>query len=259
MQIFGFTPFGIYCRVCKGDGVHVGPNELTIFLHLQSKHHGVFTRETVGIFKAVADKEVEKLSRHADLESYLLGDHADGFACRCENVFRKKEGLVRHCKVADSCQFGVHKARPELLFKTVCGRTVSQATLNRMSASSLPTAGLSNFARTAQAAALGTYEEVGTSTALFRSPAEGDEAAPIPAEIVSNGNDEPHLSGGTVKVRRKAAKRTLLFDLTAGELSLVKRLRLEEQLPTKTDEDAKKTASPDISVALSPTVAGRMM
>jgi hypothetical protein len=167
MEIFGFTPFGIYCRVCK-DGVHVGPSEQAIFLHLQSKHHGVFTREAARAFKAVADKEVEKLSRHANLALYL-GDNSDGFVCRCEASFRDKKALVRHCKDANSCSFDVREARPELLFKTVCGRTVSQATLNRLSAYSSPTAGLSNFARTQ--AALGKYirsdEQVGTYTALF--------------------------------------------------------------------------------------------
>jgi hypothetical protein len=75
------------------------------------------------------------------------------------------------------------------------------------------------------------------------TPAEGNEA-PIPTEIVSNAN-EPHLSDGTVALRRKAASRSLPWDLAAGELDLVspppprdedvparKKRRLEEPLPT---------------------------
>jgi hypothetical protein len=74
----------------------------------------------------------------------------------------------------------------------------------------------------------------------------------------------------TVIARRKAAKRTLSWDLETGELDLVsspplqaedipaaarKKPRLEEPLPTATDEAARKTPSPDISVGLSPPPA----
>jgi hypothetical protein len=71
----------------------------------------------------------------------------------------------------------------------------------------------------------------------------------------------------TVAVRRKAAKRTHPFDLAAEELHLVpsssslspqaedipparKKPRLEEPLPTTTDEAARKTAPPDVSVRI---------
>jgi hypothetical protein len=81
---------------------------------------------------------------------------------------------------------------------------------------------------------------------------------PIPPETVSNA---------TLMLRRKAAKRTLPFDLAAGELHLVpssssslqaedipatKKRRLEKPLPTTTDEATRKTASPDLSVDLPP-------
>jgi hypothetical protein len=89
---------------------------------------------------------------------------------------------------------------------------------------------------------------------------------PIPPEIVREGPDE-NLNG-TVIVRRKAAKRSLPFDLAAGELHehlmpslwspqaedipavARKKPRLEEPLPTTTDLAARKTASPDVSVGL---------
>jgi hypothetical protein len=91
------------------------------------------------------------------------------------------------------------------------------------------------------------------------TPVEGDEA-PIPTETVSDPN-----MNRTVPLRRKAAKRTLPFDLTAEELDLVsptppqdedipgrKKRRLEEPLPTTTYQPAKKTVSADVSVGLSP-------
>jgi hypothetical protein len=67
-------------------------------------------------------------------------------------------------------------------------------------------------------------------------------------------------------VRRKTAKRTLPWDLKERELDLVlppqdediparKKPRLEEHLPTTTDEDTRKTASPDVSVGLPPPTA----
>jgi hypothetical protein len=97
---------------------------------------------------------------------------------------------------------------------------------------------------------------------------QAEPEAPIPTETVSNGPNWER----TVAVRRKAAMRTLPFGLAAEELHLVpssslsspraedipaarKKPRLEESLPTETDEAARKTASPDVSVGLSPPVA----
>jgi hypothetical protein len=100
-------------------------------------------------------------------------------------------------------------------------------------------------------------------------PSENDQAL-IPPETVSNDSD----MNPTVIVRRKAAKRTLPFDLVAEELLLVssssspppspqaedipaarKKQRLEMPLPTTRDEAARKTASHDLSVGLPPPPA----
>jgi hypothetical protein len=83
----------------------------------------------------------------------------------------------------------------------------------------------------------------------------GQDEASIPSETVSNDSD----MNRTVTNSRKAAKRSLPWDLKAGELLVSqdednlarKKPRLEEPLPT-TDEAARKTASPDISVGLPP-------
>jgi hypothetical protein len=64
-------------------------------------------------------------------------------------------------------------------------------------------------------------------------------------------------------LRRKAAKRTLPFDLAAEELLVSqaednparKKPRLEEPLPTLIDQAARKTDSPDLSLGLPPLVA----
>jgi hypothetical protein len=80
------------------------------------------------------------------------------------------------------------------------------------------------------------------------TPTEGDKA-PFPMETVSNGSQ---LSDGTVALRRKAAKRTLPWDLKAGELLVSqdedvpakKKPRLVEPLPTTTYEAGRKTPSP---------------
>jgi hypothetical protein len=92
----------------------------------------------------------------------------------------------------------------------------------------------------------------------MQEPTEVDEP-PVPtAEAVSS---DPNMNR-TVVVCRKAAKRTLPFDLAAGELLLVshiparKKPRLEKPLPTTTDEAASKTASHDVSVGLPPHAAG---
>jgi hypothetical protein len=70
--------------------------------------------------------------------------------------------------------------------------------------------------------------------------------------VIDNGSN----TNRTVTVRRKATKRTLPFDLAAGELEASpqaedilaarKKPRLDEPLPTTTDEAM--TASPDVSV-----------
>jgi hypothetical protein len=86
---------------------------------------------------------------------------------------------------------------------------------------------------------------------------DDDDEASISME--ENVRDDPNPNP-IVAARRKAAKRTLPWDLAAGELDLVspqaedipaaarKKPRLEEPLPTTTDEAARKNASPDVSV-----------
>jgi hypothetical protein len=75
-----------------------------------------------------------------------------------------------------------------------------------------------------------------------------------------NMREGPDLNGA-IPEHRKAAKRTLPWDLASGELRLVahiparKKPRIEELLPATTDESASKNASPDISVGLPPPAA----
>jgi hypothetical protein len=79
--------------------------------------------------------------------------------------------------------------------------------------------------------------------------AQAEPETSIPTETTVTNND-PNWKR-TVKIRRKAAKRTLPFDLTAEELTLVpssslpqaedipaarKKPRLEEPLPTTTKQ-----------------------
>jgi hypothetical protein len=94
------------------------------------------------------------------------------------------------------------------------------------------------------------------------NPTEEDEAS-VPTEPVP---DDPHSSGGAFMLRRRAAKRTVPWDLAAEELDLLspppqavdiparKKPRLEEPLPTTTDQAARKAASPDVSEGLPPPV-----
>jgi hypothetical protein len=94
------------------------------------------------------------------------------------------------------------------------------------------------------------------------TPTEDDEAS-LPTDHVRNG---PNLNR-TLTVRRKAAKRTLPWDLTEDEIQLAlprsqdedtratKRPRLEEPLRTSTEEATTETASHATAVALSPATA----
>jgi hypothetical protein len=95
----------------------------------------------------------------------------------------------------------------------------------------------------------------------MQDPTDQAEAL-IPIETVSNdSNVDP-----TVTLRRKAAKRTLPFDLTEEELNLMtppqaednparKKPRLEEPLPTTTVQATRENASPDVSEGLNPPTA----
>jgi hypothetical protein len=92
------------------------------------------------------------------------------------------------------------------------------------------------------------------------NPSNDRVEAPIPTEPVRNG---PNLNR-TVTVRRKAAKRTdlepppqsiavpLLLSPSpqAEEIPAMKKPRVEEPLPTTTDEAAREIASPDVSETL---------
>jgi hypothetical protein len=92
----------------------------------------------------------------------------------------------------------------------------------------------------------------GVSHIIMQAPPRPtDQAEPsIPPETLSNDANMNH----TVIVHRKAANHAFPFDLPIEELHLVKKLRLEKHLPT-TDEAAKSTASPNISVGLPPPAA----
>jgi hypothetical protein len=92
----------------------------------------------------------------------------------------------------------------------------------------------------------------------MQEPTEDDAAPILPTETASM-SDDPNMNH-TVKTRRKAATRTLPFELTAEELLVSqdednparKKPRLEEPLPTTPDEAARKTAPPDFSLGPSP-------
>jgi uncharacterized protein (DUF2237 family) len=91
------------------------------------------------------------------------------------------------------------------------------------------------------------------------TPTEDDEAS-IPTEHVRNGPNQNRI----FTLRRKAAKRTFPWELTADEIQLAsppphdedtretKRPRLEEPVLTSTDEASTNTTSEDITVALPP-------
>jgi hypothetical protein len=166
MAIFGFTPFGIHCQICKN---HVGSSRQVITEHLISNRHGPFSKEAVLAFEETAGKKVQQLlmSKRANLNEFLVGQ-SQGYACPCEAVFRQKKALARHCKETKSCCFGPNDARPELLHRTVCHRLISQAVLDRLS-SSLTTTEHLNFSGTEEA--LKKYiradEETGPYIAIF--------------------------------------------------------------------------------------------
>jgi hypothetical protein len=100
-----------------------------------------------------------------------------------------------------------------------------------------------------------SYPKSQHANSIMQNP-NGEAKAPIPPETVINDSDMHRA----VTNRCKAAKRNLPWDLNAGELlvsqdednSVRKNPRLEDPLPTTTDEAARKTASPDISEGLPP-------
>jgi hypothetical protein len=116
------------------------------------------------------------------------------------------------------------------------------------------TVSMSNGSRTMKTA------PIPTETASMSNDPTMKAEAPIPTATVSNGNEQ-HLIDDTVPLHRKAAKRTLPWDQAAGELLVSqdednparKKLRLEEPLLTATDEAARRTASPDVSVGPPPS------
>jgi hypothetical protein len=100
---------------------------------------------------------------------------------------------------------------------------------------------------------------------IMQNPTDPQAEASIPTDttVTNNGSNWNR----TVNIRRKAAKRTLPFELTAEELELVsppqgediparKKPRLEEPFSTTSDEATRETASPDVSVWRSPHPAG---
>jgi hypothetical protein len=83
----------------------------------------------------------------------------------------------------------------------------------------------------------------------------------IPMEVVSSGSSTMLRSAATTRLRRKVARRTESWYLASPppqddeDIPARKKPRLEEPLPTTTDEVARKTASPDVSAGLLPPAA----
>jgi hypothetical protein len=97
----------------------------------------------------------------------------------------------------------------------------------------------------------------------MQNPTDQAETS-IPAETTAINNVPNWIR--TVKVPRKAAKRTLPFDFTGEQLNHMtspqaegiparKKPRLEEPLPTTTDQATRQTDSPDVSVEIFTTTA----
>jgi hypothetical protein len=170
-EVFGFTPFGMYCRVCKD---RVGASEPFIISH--SKKHGIFTKCVIRTFKIMADKEIERLSKHANLESYLVG-RLEGFACRCKAVFAEKKALDRHCK-ATECPFDPKEATPELLFQSVRGRTLTQATFDKLSSSQLTAEHLDSATTEAALVPL-SFNVARNNTSFAHNNHVGEYASPL--------------------------------------------------------------------------------
>jgi hypothetical protein len=104
----------------------------------------------------------------------------------------------------------------------------------------------------------------GVSHIIMQNPTNQAEAS-IPTKTTVTDNGPNWIR--TIKVPRKATKHTLPFDLAGEQLNLMtpsqdediparKRPRFEEPLPTTKDEAARETASPDVSLGLSPPTAG---
>jgi hypothetical protein len=118
-------------------------------------------------------------------------------------------------------------------------------------------------------------EEAEASISTVNNEEDPTEEAEASIPTVKEEEDANENLNCTFAVRRKAARRTLPWDLAAGELDLVssqpssssssppqaedildrKKPRLEEPLPTTKDQAVRKTPSPDITVDLSPPAA----
>ena len=162
-DVFGCTPFGIYCRLCKD---HVGSSERMLKSHFDSRH-GSVSGDAVKAFKNIAEKEVDRLSRNGDIDQFLVHS-LKGYACKCGAVFGEKKSLIRHCREVKSCEFDSSDAQSVLLFKTLCGRLVSQEIVQQLTC---PTPMRKHLDFHSTEAGLSKYihvdESVGAYTALF--------------------------------------------------------------------------------------------
>jgi hypothetical protein len=105
-----------------------------------------------------------------------------------------------------------------------------------------------------------THYVTSASNIIIQNPTDQAEASiPTTTTVTNNARNWKR----TVKERRKAVKRTLPLDLAGelldlmtppqdGDIPARKKPRLEEPLPTTTDEAARNIASPDVSEGLCP-------
>jgi hypothetical protein len=122
-QLYGFTPFGIYCRFCD---CAVGSSSRAIERHAKEKHQ-TDTPDEIERFVSVAKDEVARLSRERNPKEFVKAE-VHGFVCSCGETIRHEQNISRHCKQKKiPCdRAGVGKQK---LFVTICGRLVVHSAL----------------------------------------------------------------------------------------------------------------------------------
>jgi len=78
-NLMGITPFGICCQACQCS---VGLSIRSIQQHVETKHSSAVPGEDIITWKAVADKEKERLIENGNISQHLVCQH-DGFICAC--------------------------------------------------------------------------------------------------------------------------------------------------------------------------------
>ena len=124
-HFFGFSPFGLYCRVCEHEPT-IDLDILRIEVHL--RQHGIAAKSAIVVYNHFIFK-IQEAKAKGSIEDFRADNKTyTAFACVCGCFFPiRKNNALRHCQRKRCDPEKIQKVES---IKLCCGRYVTQTQID---------------------------------------------------------------------------------------------------------------------------------